>query len=240
MLEHGKPLEEGTKPPAGAGTEGEDDSPGTDSKPKKFNDLAESLGIELAELYKLEIATSADGKPVTVEMLKDHHSKRSDFTVAQVKWEEEKTRQQADLVRGNTELRELIAAIPRDKLDPKVLEAVRGKVEESGKRERARTLEVIAEWRDAETMTKDLTGMGEWLKGYGFPADYLKTVVDHRALLMMRDAWKRDLRIKAALEEIERESPTATGKGKPTGKAPSKPSSGPKARGRVGLEALLE
>lgn len=243
MLKTGKPLKIGEAPnaePAGAGTQGEDDSRGSDSKPKKFNELSERLGLELAELYGLEVATSADGKPVTVEMLKDHYSKRSEFSVSQLRWEEDRARQNADLVRGNAELRELLSAIPRDKLDPKVLETVRTRVEANAKRERARTLEVIPDWRDQELMGKELAEMGEWLEGFGYQKGYLATVYDHRAMNMMRTAWKREQLVKAALEEIEKDPPAPMGKGKPQGKPPSKPRTGPIPKGRAGLESLLQ
>lgn len=246
MLKTGEPLKtDGTKPPAGAG---DDDDAGEDggsrkSKPKKLNDLAEAVGLELDELYALEVASAADGSPITVQTLKDHHAKRSEFSVAQLRWEEERTRQNNELVRGNAELRELLQAIPRDKLDKGVLEKVQQRVAESERRERARTLEVITDWRDPETMKADLAGMGEWLRdNYGYPMGYLGSVFDHRALLMMRDAWKRDLRIKAAIEEMDKEPPAPPGKGKTTGRAPKQPprEPGQRQRGRAGLVALLE
>lgn len=246
MLKTGEPLKDdgAAAPPAGAGDESGKGGGSQKPKPKKFNDLAQALGVELNELYGLEIATAADGSPVTVQTLKDHHAARSDFSVAQLRWEEERTRQNNELVRGNAELRELIAAIPRDKLDKSVLEKVQQRVAESERRERARTLEVITDWRDPETMKADIAGMSEWLReNYGYPMGYLQSVFDHRALLMMRDAWKRDLRIKAAIEEMDKEPPAPVGKGKATGKAPSKPpreSGQPRPRGRAGLVALLE
>jgi len=210
------------------------------SKPKRFNDLAALAGVEETELYKLEVATAADGSPVTVEQLKDHYGKRSEFSVAQLKWEEERSQQNADLVRGNAELRELLSAIPRDKLAPGVMEKVRDKVEANVKRERARTLQVIPEWRDEAKMTEELGGMAEFLTRYGYPVDYLRTVHDHRALNMMRDAWRREKRVRAALEAVEKVSPDTPSKAKPAGKAPSKNASGQKtARGRQGLESLL-
>lgn len=234
------PPNEGTPPAAGAAQPGAEG--GSSTKPKKFNDLAASLDMELDELYGLEIATAADGSPLTVQTLKDHHAKRSDFSVAQLRWEEERTSQQNELVRGNAELRELLASIPRDKLDPKILEAVRAKVTQSADRERARTLKVIPEWRNSTVMETELREMGDWLRNYGYEPGYLTTVYDHRALRMMRDAYQREKRIKAALEEVEREEVKPLGGSKPQGgKPPSKQprSEGPPQRGRAGLENLL-
>lgn len=231
---------DGSETPPGGGKDGEAGG-SHKAKPKKFNDLAETLGVELSELYSLEIATSADGKPVTVEMLKDHHAKRSEFSVAQLQWEEERTRQQSDLVRANSELRELLAAVPQKAIDPKVLEAVRNKHDATLTRERARTLEVIPEWKVETKRVEELAGMGEFLKRYGYPTGHLATIYDHRALLMIRDAWRRELRVKQALEAVEKVDTAPTPKpGKPDGgKAPKKPASGPTPRGRAGLLSIL-
>ena len=240
MLKTGKPLEAGKPPDAGASNQETGEEDGSPAKPKRFNDLAATLDVDVAELYVLEIAEAADGSPVTVQALKDHYAKRSDFSVEQLKWNEERSRQQSELVRGNAELRELLAAIPRDKLDAKVLEAVRTKVTESANRERARTLTVIPEWKAKETMEADLAGMAEWLQGFGFPTGYLQTVFDHRAMNMMRTAWKREQMVKAALEEIEKEPTAAPGKSKAGQGAPKKPTTSTQGRtGRAGLEALL-
>lgn len=213
------------------------------AKPKKLNDLAEPLGIEASELYKLEVVTAADGSPVTVEQLKDYFGKRSEHSVAQLQWEEERSRQQADLVRANAELRELLAAIPRDKLDKTVLESVRNKHEASINRERARTLQVIPDWKDEAKRTEDLAGMAEYLQRFGFDAAHLKSVYDHRLLLLIRDAWKREARVKAALEAVNKEPPAQTpkpGKANAERNGAPRPSDGPATKGRAGLMALLD
>ena len=44
-----------------------------EAAPTKFNDLAGKLGVELDDLYKLEVSQAEDGTPVTVEDLKDHY-----------------------------------------------------------------------------------------------------------------------------------------------------------------------
>lgn len=244
MLEHGEPMadaDDATPPSGGPDTDGDGATSGKGAKPKKFNELAKAVGVELDELYALEIATAEDGKPVTVQALKDHFAKRSEFSVSQLKWNEDRERQQGELARANTELRELLAAIPRDKLDKSVLERVQAKATENEKRERGRTLTVIPEWRDAATMKQELAGMGEWLEDFGFPSGYLATVVDHRVFKMMRSSWQRDVRIKAFLEQAEKEPTPPVGKSKPSGAAPRKPNNGEaRARGRAGLVALLE
>lgn len=214
-----------------------------DAKPKKFNELAERIGVELSELYALEIAEPGkDGKPVTVETLKDHYAKRAEFSVREIEWEEERSRQQAELVRNNAELRELISALPRDAIKPEVLQKVKAKHDAVIKRERQDLLRVVPEWKDENTETKERGEMAEWLKDFGFPSSYLETVIDHRALHFIRENWRRYVRLTKALEELE-EKPDTMQPGKHKGgKPPRKPDGRdkPNARGRAGLMVLLE
>lgn len=237
--------DQGIQPPAGAGTDDGDGkggsrAPKAQPKPKQFNDLAERLGVELSDLYKLEVATATDGSPVTVEQLKDAWAKRSDFSVSQLKWEEERGAQQAELVRANAELRELLSALPKDAVKPEVLDKVRRKHEETIRREQAATLRAIPEWADKETHTAELAEMAEWLQQYGFPVEYLKSVYDHRALFMMRSAWRREQRVKAALAEVEKDDNRTPRRSGPGGKPPEKGATRSEKRGRAGLLALLE
>jgi hypothetical protein len=242
MLEHGEPMPDadGAKPPAsGEATDEGEPKPGKGGKPKKFNELAKAVSMELDELYALEIAEPEEGKPVTVQTLKDHYAKRAEFSVTQLKWNEERERQQGELARANTELRELLAAIPRDKLDKSILEVVKAKAGENAAREEKRTLAVIPEWRDAATRKQETAAIGEWLEGFGFPSGYLATVVDHRVFKLMRSSWQREQRINAFLEQAEKEPTPPLGKSKPAGAA-RKPLSGERPKGRAGLVALLE
>ena len=62
---------EGTK-------EGEADGDIKKAKPEMFNDLAEALGIELDDLYKLQVSTT-DGKTVTIEEMKALQTTQDDI-----------------------------------------------------------------------------------------------------------------------------------------------------------------
>lgn len=217
--------DEGNDPPkggngkAGAGAQKK-------AKPTKFNDLAEIAGVELDSLYKLELSLSEGGSPITIEQLKDAYTKREEQTVRELKWEEDRAKKEANLVRAQGELQELLAALPKDAIKPEVLQAAATKHQAAVKRERERALEVIPDWRDKAKREEDIAGMTEYLKGYGFPPNYLETVFDHRAVRFIRDAWQREQRIRKAFEQLEsvKSTPAAT-KPKANGAAP-KPGKG--------------
>lgn len=211
------------------------------AKPKKFNDLAGTLGMELDDLYKLEIAAGTDGTPVTVEQLKDLHAKQDDFTLRELQFEEQRQVKEGELIRAQDELRELMAALPEKAIKPEVLERLRKKRDETQTLERGKTLEAIPEWRDEKRRTEDIRGMVEHLKGYGFPENYLQSVFNHRSLKYIRDNWLRETRIRRALESVKSGKPNPTTTTPATGKAPKKQSTAvnQKRKGRNRLEQVF-
>jgi hypothetical protein len=223
-----------------AGASGED-SGSDDPKPTKFNDLAGKLGVELDDLYKLEISQAEDGTPVTIENLKDHYAKQGDLSLREIEFEERRTQQEAELMQAQEELRELMAALPEKAIKPEVLQKVRSKHDAQMNLERRRTLEVIPEWNDADKRLADLEGMSEHLKQYGYPVNHLERVADHRQIKYIRDNWQREQRIRIALERVRAGKPNPAKPSKPTGKAPQKrPLSGVKrGNARNKLEAVF-
>jgi len=223
-----------------AGASG-DESGSDDAPPTKFNDLAGKLGIELDDLYKLEVSQAEDGTPVTVENLKDAHAKQADLTLREIEFEERRTKSEAGLMQAQEEVRELLAALPEKAVKPEVMQKIRDKHEAHRQVERERTIEVIPEWTDQETRTADMAGMSEHLKQYGYPVDHLERVADHRQIKYIRDNWQREQRIRKALAAVKAGKPNPTKPSKPTGKSPrKKPLTGvKKGNARNKLEAVF-
>lgn len=217
MLAESEPLK--TENDAGASGE---DSGSIDTTPTKFNDLAGKLGIELDELYKLEVSQAEDGSVVTVENLKDFYADQGDIELRETEFEERRIQQEADLMKAQDELREIIAALPERAVKPEVLQKVREKHEAQMTLERKKTLDVIPEWQDDERRTNDIEKMSEHLQQYGYPVNYLERVADHRMMKYIRDNYLREQRIRAALAKVKAGKPNPTKPSRPTGKAPSK------------------
>ena len=239
-IEHlGEMLQE-TEPSEDAGASGEA-SGSENAAPTKFNDLAGKLGIELDDLYKLEVSQADDGTVVTVETLKDYYADQADYSMREIEFEERKTQSESEIMQAQEELRELMAALPEKAIKPEVLQKVRAKHEAQGALERRRTLDVIPAWQDEKTRTADLEGMSEHLKQYGYPVNHLERVADHRQIKYIRDNWQREQRIRKALAAVKAGKPNPTTRQKPGKKAPQKaPLTGvKKGNARNKLEALF-
>jgi hypothetical protein len=187
-----------------------------------LKDLAERLELKPEDLYKVKVPM-ANGESLTLGEIKDLAAGSGDLTEREMRFEEDRSRREGELLRAQSELQTLIAALPKGAIKPEVLEAVQARHTATLKRERELTLDVIPEWRDEAKRTEEITGMIEHLKGYGFPENYLGTLTDHRSLRYVRDNWRREQRVRKALEQVGKGAPPATGKSKPSGRAPALP-----------------
>lgn len=225
------------------GTQVPDDDAGGSHKaaPSKFNDLADTLGMELQDLYKLEVSQAEDGSPVTIENLKDYYARQEDTTLRELEFEERRTQQESELLQAQEELRELMSALPEKAIRPEVLEKVRAKHAAQLQLERKRTLEVIPDWQDEKRRTADIQGMAEHLQQYGYPVNHLERIADHRQIKYIRDNWQRELRIRKALEAVKAGKPNPTTRQKPASKsAMKKPLTGvERGNSRNKLEAVF-
>ena len=192
-------------------------------KPKSLDDAAKALGLTVAELYELDVPLRGEGKDRSVKKLgelKDYFSAQDDHSLERLEWEERRDREQASVARERAELAELLSAVPRDKLDPRVLETVRKKIDATISAERRKTLDRIPQWGDDNTRTVELTGIAEHLADYGFPASALQGITDHRMLAYMRDNWLRMTRLQTALEKVKQVRTPQPGRAKANTSAP--------------------
>jgi len=223
---------EGAKEGAAAGN-GKDNA-----KPKMFNDLAEANGIELDDLYKLQV-TTADGKTVSIEELKSLQTKQDDIVLRELEFEETRANKEGDLRQAQSELAEIVAALPDGTIKPAVLEKLRAKNATRVELEQTRTLSAIPTWEDEATRTRDLTGMSTHLERFGFPENYLGTVVDHRMFVFIRESHLREQRIKNALEKVRSGKPNPMTPTKTAATAPGKTGVKTDPNARNGLEAFF-
>ncbi len=205
---------EGGEDPEGEAVRNDDDK----ASPVKFNDLAEATGLDLDTLYALEVATN-DGETVTVQDLKNGYSNQNDFTLKQLEWEEQRESREAELRKVQAELTEVINGLPANALTPEVLEKARAKMQARSEEQQALTLEAIPEWKNEETRAAELAGMAKYLQDFGFPADFLAQVNDHRMFSFIRSAHLRKTRMDNALKKVTPPKPDKSAATVVTGKS---------------------
>lgn len=225
--------DDGAEVPDGDG-DADGEQPNAKPKPKKskapksLEAVAEVLGIEAEELYKIEVPAKAKGaKPLTLGALKDLAAADGDFQVRTLRLDQDRRTLESERVEAEAELQAVLQALPADAMKSEAMQKLRNTLAAKHAKERARTLDVIPEWQDEAVRTADLKGMVDFARTeYGLPETYLLTHMDHRLVRLMRDAWRNAVTIKKALEEVEETRTTTPPKGnapKPTQKRQSTP-----------------
>ncbi len=197
--------------------------------PKTLSQLAEALGVEAADLYALEIPIDREGESVTHTLgeLKDAMTDRSGLELERLEWEETKAAKESEFAKSAQELTELISMLPKNAISKELLAAVAQRRATLAEREATLTRNVIPEWKDETTEAKDRETMRDHLAQYGFPANYLESVLDHRTLRFVRDAALREQRIRRVLEQVRTvKKPAHSSSNTPSAKTKAKSAGG--------------
>jgi hypothetical protein len=210
--------DEGTIHESGDG----DDDP---SKPvDSIDGLIKRHKLTAEQVYAIKVPMANGAEPITLGKLKDRVGELVDLETRELQFDNRRVKAEGELLRAQTEMRELLALVPKDQIKPEMVEKIRRRHEATQAAERRATLEHIPEWQDEERRTKELQSMVELVEDYGFGAEFLTTVVDHRAIKMIRDYMLMRTRIQKALANVK-DGKQAKGQrpsGK-TGKAAAKP-----------------
>lgn len=177
----------------------EDDS---SKPPETMEVLSKRLGFKPEQIYNVKIPLADGAEPLTIGQLKDRVGELVDLETRETLFEQRRMRMEGDLLRSQTEIRELLSMIPKEHIRPEVVNKIRQRHEANMQRERQATLEHIPEWRDEKRAGEDLQGMIEFVSGWGFDETFIASVHDHRAIKFIRDMYLRDKRIQKALSNV--------------------------------------
>ena len=175
------------------------------AKPKTLEAIAEALGVEVKDLYDITVPFSVgdDVQAKTLGEIKDQISERDNFEVDRLAWEEQRTTRENELMKSNQELTDIVSMLPRSAISPELVSAVASKRAAAIANESELTKKVIPAWTDETVEAKDRETMREHLSAYGYPANYLDQVVDHRTLRYIRESMLREQRVTRALEQVK-------------------------------------
>lgn len=200
-LEGEKPVDTGNEGEPNKGTPRESTQKGM---PKSLEMLAERLGVEVSELYSLPIPVGQGREPLTLGKAKDMAAQWASLDADRLAFSEERVKQESELTRGRSELRELIALLPREHLKPELLQRVAARVQERTKAQEAQVPVLIPEWRDADMRKKEEADITTMLEGYGLTAPEVKGIRDPRLIKFLRDSMNREKLVRNALAAVKK------------------------------------
>jgi len=170
--------------------------------PETLEALSKRLGFKPEQIYSVRIPLADGAEPLTIGQLKDRIGEVVDLETRETQFEQRRMQAEGELLRSQTELRELIGMIPREHVKPDIVNKIRQRHEANMAFERRMTLDHIPEWRDEKRAGEELQGMVDFTKRWGFDETFMATVHDHRAIKFIRDMYLRDKRIQAALAKV--------------------------------------
>lgn len=170
--------------------------------PDSMEVLSKRLGFKPEQLYEVKIPLRDGAEPLTIGQLKDRIAEVVDLEQREMQFDQRRVKQEGEMLRAQTEIREILAMLPKESIKPEMVNKIRQRHEANMQRERQATLEHIPEWHDEKRRTEDIQGMIDLLADYGFDEGFIASVTDHRAIKFIRDMYIRDKRIKAALAKV--------------------------------------
>lgn len=196
---------EGDEEPGDTGDDGSG-KPGerpTKGKPKDLAELAERLGVQVAELYDITIPAGSGREAMKLGQLKDRFESWGSLEADRLAFSETQVAHQAEIERGKQELRELLSVIPRQHLTQEALQRAAARVAERHRAQDAQVLEVFPEWKDPAKRQADIGEYSKMLEGYGLSAAEVKAIRDPRLLRFIRDSHRRAEQVRKALEAVK-------------------------------------
>lgn len=198
-------LDNGTEGEEAEATEGEGaETREAKPSPDTLDGLAERLGVEVGELYKVKVKLSdgQEAREVTLGELKDAMTESSSFEVDKLTWEEERTKREHELIKTQQTIADIVGMLPKAALTDELKSALARRRASMIEREKELTRSAIPDWADDEVEARDREAMGKHLEEYGFSPGYVDSIHDHKTLRYIRESMRREARINAALEQV--------------------------------------
>jgi hypothetical protein len=189
--------------------------------PKTLDAIAEGLGVQVADLYEIEIPLGSDQESITLGALKDLGKAGSQIDLDRIEFEETKTQFETQQRKTAQDFADLVASLPQGVITNDLVDKIHAQRAAIQEREEKLIAATIPTWSDPVVRSRENKVMAEYLDEFGFPQDFLDTVVDHKTTALIRDAALRKQRLEQALTQVRQVR--NTGHGVTT--TPSKPRS---------------
>lgn len=180
----------------------QEEADGADSEaPVDLEYLAETLSIEKAELYDLDIPVG-DGEVATLGQLKDAYKEYGPITEARDKLSRDNDQYQRDVMATRAQLNMMmqVANTPeKQQLVSDMMQAASSHHTQWERTQSEAALEAMPEWSEPTTKANDQKSIVELGAQYGFSEPEMMATHDARTLRLLRDA----ARDRARLAEMQ-------------------------------------
>lgn len=180
-------------------TAGDDGPEAEQTKSRKIDDIAEALGVDLAELWESTEYTDPRGNTRKLGELKDLATANVDHDARELEFLTRKSAGENELMVQRQELDYILRNIPKAALTPELKARAVAERDRIVKEQRALTVKAIPAWSNAATEKKDRAAIAERMRQYGYTATDLERFHDHRMLKLLHDYTELRARVDDAL-----------------------------------------
>ena len=178
--------------------------PAAVEEPGTLRALAEKLGVDPADLYKIKIplgGTADDA--LTLGELKDIAKGRNDIEASKLAFDEAVATTRSQVAKDREDLTRLIGMLPKGVLTPEMVNRARAAGEEWQQQQGALLNDLVPEWRDEKVYREERAGMVTFAGKYGFEAHEIEQLADARLLAFVRTMMKREVRVAEVLARLK-------------------------------------
>lgn len=195
--------------PTGEEDEAPDDDagegePDDDAGPGTIDDVAKRLGLTRKELNAVEVEVNGD--KMTLGELKAKLPELVKLDQSRAEWEESRDKQGLEVLDARRRVYALVEAFPAGSIPPALMQRIEADHSETLKREAAMLHSARPDWADPTYREASLKGMAEVAGKYGITLGDLRSVSDHRQLLLLQDFAKLQAKVDKARTDARRQS----------------------------------
>jgi hypothetical protein len=182
-----------------------------------LKELAEQAGVDIEQLYDVEVRLAGDAEPVKLGEVKDRlqsvDKDRAQLIEDRQAYENARLKEQGEL------------AALLDEIGPNITPETVARAKQAREAlvasEHEKLMGVMPDWKDKDNWSRDKGSMVEFVSEYGFNEAEFDNVLDHRLIKLLHDSATNARTLKAANKQL-REAKKAPRGSKPGPKTPGR------------------
>ena len=182
--------------PKGGDTDGNRES---GEVPLGLTKIAEAMGVSEADLFGMSVAMPDGAESRTLGELKDAQTELNRTRGEVEAFYQERETQRTELATARGELESLIGMIPPEMRTAEMLQKARDRINVATQDEARKLVERVPEWANAETRAADMEVMNKHIGRWGFQAQELAAILDHRMVAYVRHNALQEQRLNVLL-----------------------------------------
>jgi hypothetical protein len=115
------------------------------------------------QVYAIKVPMAQGAEPLTLGQLKDRVGELVDLETRELQFDERRVKAEGDLLRAQTEMRELLALVPKDHIKPEMVEKIRKRHEATQAAERRATWSIFQSGTTKSGVLKTCRAWLSWL-----------------------------------------------------------------------------